>query len=41
MGRQGKQSAEPEEEEMWAQCETCEKWRKLRPGTEVTDTEPW
>lgn len=28
-------------EDVWAQCDKCNKWRRLPPGTVVDETMPW
>lgn len=29
------------QEDVWAQCERCDKWRRLPPGTEIDEERPW
>uniref|UniRef100_A0A061QW72 CW-type domain-containing protein n=1 Tax=Tetraselmis sp. GSL018 TaxID=582737 RepID=A0A061QW72_9CHLO len=33
--------ATAEVEDIWAQCELCNKWRRLPPGSVVQEDEPW
>lgn len=28
-------------EDVWAQCEKCNKWRRLPPGSVVQEDDPW
>jgi hypothetical protein len=47
MSKRGKKkSAAVEEvvilrEDVWAQCDSCQKWRRLPPGTVLDESQPW
>eukprot|EP00198_Chlamydomonas_reinhardtii_P003176 XP_001692512.1 predicted protein [Chlamydomonas reinhardtii] len=29
------------QEDVWAQCDGCQKWRRLPPGTVLDESQPW
>uniref|UniRef100_A0A7S3R5R5 CW-type domain-containing protein n=1 Tax=Dunaliella tertiolecta TaxID=3047 RepID=A0A7S3R5R5_DUNTE len=34
-------AAEPYQEDVWVQCDACQKWRRLPPSTTLEDDVPW
>ena len=40
-GKASRLSKEAVREDIWAQCEICNKWRRLRPGSIVQEDAPW